>query len=58
MAEKEVAEEICGATWESPQWRATLGMTRREYRNYLEGILGWTRTQSDWCWPPAETTYA
>ena len=46
-------EEICGVTPGSPAWDATWGMTRQEYRDYLEGALQWTRNQSDWAWPPA-----
>ena len=50
-----MAKEICGVTPGSPMWDATRGMTRQEYRNYLERILHWTRSQTDWIWPPVET---
>ena len=47
-----MAEQLCGKAPGSPQWDATQGKTRQEYRDYLEDVLGWTRSQTDYAWPP------
>jgi len=44
-------EKRCGTAPNSPQWDRTWGMNRQEYRDYLEGVLDWTRTQTDYAWP-------